>query len=44
MIAGDPFSREGLICGLCIEEWDPLFGMLADKSTQQLPPALSSLL
>lgn len=43
MIAADPFSREGLICDLWIEEWDPLFGMLVDKSSKLPPPELSSL-
>jgi hypothetical protein len=39
MVKGDPFSREDLICGLTIEEWDPLFGMLVDQSSGQ-PPAV----
>ncbi|MBD1554458.1 YciI family protein [Pseudomonas typographi] len=43
MIKGDPFSREGLICGLTIEEWDPLFGRLADQSSKQPPAELASL-
>ena len=43
MIQADPFSTEGLICGLTIEEWDPLFGMLADRSTGVPPPELASL-
>ena len=37
MVKGDPFSREDLICGITIEEWDPLFGMLVDQSSRQLP-------
>lgn len=43
MVEGDPFSREDLICGLGIEEWDPLFGMLADQSSKQPPAELASL-
>ena len=43
MVKGDPFSREDLICGLTIEEWDPLFGMLVDQSSKQLPAELASL-
>jgi uncharacterized protein YciI len=43
MVKGDPFSREDLICGLTIEEWDPLFGMLVDQSSRQLPAELASL-
>ena len=30
LIEADPFTREDLICGLSIEQWDPLFGMLAE--------------
>ena len=44
MVEADPFATEGLICGLTIEQWDPLFGMLADKSTGIPPPELASLL
>jgi uncharacterized protein YciI len=43
MVKGDPFSREDLICGLTIEEWDPLFGLLVDQSSRQLPAELASL-
>jgi uncharacterized protein YciI len=43
MVDGDPFSREDLICGLGIEVWDPLFGMLADQSSKQPPAELASL-
>jgi hypothetical protein len=43
MVAADPFAIENLICGLTIEEWDPLFGMLSDKSTGIPPPELASL-
>jgi uncharacterized protein YciI len=43
MIAADPFAVEELICGLTIEEWDPLFGMLADQSTGIPPRGLESL-
>ena len=43
MVEEDPFAIEGLICGLTIEQWDPLFGMLADKSTGIPPPELASL-
>ena len=39
----DPFAREDLICGLSIEEWDPLFGMLADRSSLMPPLELASL-
>ncbi|AHF76642.1 hypothetical protein Sant_1584 [Sodalis praecaptivus] len=44
LVAADPFSREGLICQLRIEQWDPLFGEWANRSSQTLPPALASLL
>lgn len=44
LIDADPFTRENLICGLSIEQWDPLFGMLAEYSTRQVPPELASLL
>jgi hypothetical protein len=43
MVDDDPFTKEGLICALTIEEWDPLFGMLAEKSSGLAPPELSSL-
>ncbi|EAU0154374.1 TPA: hypothetical protein SMN98_002658 [Pseudomonas aeruginosa] len=43
LIAADPFTREDLICGLSIEQWDPLFGMLADYSSKQPPAELASL-
>ena len=38
MIEADPFTREDLICGLSIEQWDPLFGMLAEYSSKQPRP------
>jgi len=43
MFETDPFSLEGLTCGLTVEEWEPLFGMLADRSTATPPPELASL-
>lgn len=43
LVAEDPFSKEGLICTLTIDEWDPLFGMLADHSSKQFPPESASL-
>ncbi|PIJ48194.1 MULTISPECIES: YciI family protein [unclassified Erwinia] len=43
LIAADPFAREGLIASLDIQQWDPLFGLLEDFSSQQLPPALAAL-
>lgn len=43
MIADDPFAERGLIASLTIEQWDPLFGRLADDSSQQPPPELASL-
>jgi uncharacterized protein len=43
MVQGDPFSREGLICGLTIEKWDPLFGMLVELSSKEPPAELASL-
>ena len=38
LIEADPFTREDLICGLSIEQWDPLFGMLAEYSSKQPRP------
>lgn len=43
LIDADPFTREDLICGLSIEQWDPLFGMLAEYSSKQPPAELASL-
>lgn len=43
LVDADPFAREGLICALTIEEWDPIFGMLAEHSSQSLPPELAAL-
>ncbi|KXV61414.1 hypothetical protein AD948_01810 [Acetobacter senegalensis] len=43
MVARDPFSPEGLICDLRIEEWDPLFGCLSNLSTGKPPVELQSL-
>ncbi|WP_404989908.1 YciI family protein [Caballeronia sp. LP003] len=40
-VKDDPFSKEGLISSLSIEEWDPLFGALADWSSQTLPAVLT---
>lgn len=42
MVAADPFANEGLIHAFTIEEWDPLFGMLADKSSGLAPAELAS--
>ena len=39
-IKADPFSREQLIVSLDICQWDPLFGCLAEVSSQVLPPVL----
>lgn len=44
LVAEDPFTKEGLIHKLTIEEWDPLFGMFADRSSKQPPPELASLI
>lgn len=38
----DPFARENIISALTIEQWDPLFGLLADESSRQLPSALAN--
>ncbi|OAG71758.1 YciI-like protein [Gluconobacter japonicus] len=43
MVAKDPFSPEGLICDLRIEEWDPLFGCLSEFSSGKPPAELQSL-
>lgn len=43
MIAHDPFASEGLICGLRIEEWDPLFGCLSEHASGKAPPELDSI-
>jgi len=42
LVDADPFTREDLICGLSIEQWDPLFGMLAEYSSKQPPAELAS--
>jgi len=39
LIARDPFSTEGLIDGLIIQEWDPLFGAFAAESSGATPNA-----
>ncbi len=36
LVARDPFAIEGLIVSLTIQEWDPLFGAFADKSSGSL--------
>lgn len=43
LIDGDPFARENIISALTIEEWDPLFGLLADHSSGQLPSDLANV-
>lgn len=43
MVDGDPFAREGLIVALRIEEWDPLFGAFADRSSGNVPPPVKAL-
>lgn len=43
MVAGDPFSREGLIEELSIEEWDPYFGAFSAESSRKLLPDLAVL-
>ena len=43
LVAEDPFSKEGLIASLSIEEWDPLFGAFGHDSSQILPPDLKAL-
>jgi hypothetical protein len=37
MIDDDPFAQKGVISALTVEEWDPLFGLLADYSSGQSP-------
>ena len=37
IIARDPFSREGLIDELTIQEWNPLFGVFATESSGGIP-------
>ena len=41
-IDDDPFARENIISALTIEQWDPLFGLLADESSKQLPSTLAN--
>lgn len=43
MVEADPFSREKLIVTLDIQQWDPLFGMLSDISSQNVPAELKAL-
>lgn len=40
MIHADPFSRENLIVGLDIQQWDPLFGQLSELSSLDVPAEL----
>jgi uncharacterized protein YciI len=35
LIDDDPFARENIISAMTIEEWDPLFGALAEHSSKQ---------
>lgn len=44
MITADPFSRENLIAELDIQEWDPLFGHLAELSSGAAVSELQDLL
>ena len=41
LINKDPFARENIISALIIEEWDPLFGLLADESSKKSVSALA---
>ena len=41
MIDDDPFAQKGVISALTVEEWDPLFGLLADYSSKQSPADLA---
>jgi uncharacterized protein len=41
MIDDDPFAQMGVISALTVEEWDPLFGLLADYSSNQSPADLA---
>lgn len=43
MVADDPFTRDGLITSLSIEEWDPLFGAFGEESSRVLLPDLKPL-
>lgn len=36
-----PFARENIISALTIEQWDPLFGLLAGESSKRLPSDLA---
>lgn len=42
LIDEDPFAREHIISALTIEQWDPLFGLLAEQSSKQLPSTLAN--
>jgi uncharacterized protein len=44
MIDADPFAKEGVISALTVEEWDPLFGVLAGYSSRQSPVDLARAL
>lgn len=33
LIATDPFAIEGLIANMTVRSWDPIFGVLNDRST-----------
>lgn len=41
LINEDPFARESIISALTIEQWDPLFGLLAGESSKRLPSDLA---
>lgn len=41
LINEDPFARENIISALTIEQWDPLFGLLAGESSKRLPSDLA---
>ncbi|CNH86375.1 YciI-like protein [Yersinia frederiksenii] len=43
MVDADPFAREQLIVTLDIQQWDPLFGMLSDISSKNIPVELQAL-
>ncbi|WP_115717850.1 YciI family protein [Gallaecimonas mangrovi] len=41
LVAADPFSREGLIDALDIQQWQPFFGELAAYAPSELPEVLN---
>lgn len=43
IVAADPFSKEGIIVNLSINEWDPLFGVFGQESSQFVPPGFEDL-